>query len=134
MGGTPRRGTGDSGMGLVEIVIAMFLLALLATAALPVLIGALRLSAGNSSVTTATQLVEEQLAGARAQTATCGGLTAFAASTVPSVTDGTGAVLQPVRTITCPAAYPGTARFVATVTRGSTVVATATTLVYVSAA
>ena len=135
MSGTSPRGTGDTGMGLIEVVIAMFLLALLAMAALPLLIGTLKLSAGNSSVTTATQLVEEQLAQARAQTATCGGLTAFAASTVPTVTDGTGAVLQPARVVTCPAAYPGTARFVATVTNGGgTVVASATTLIYVSAA
>ena len=133
MRGRRIRETGDEGMGLIEIVIAMFLLALLAMAALPLLIGTLQLSAGNSSVTTATQLVEEQLAQARSQTATCGGLTAFAASTVPPVTDGTGALLQPTRTVTCPASYPGTARFVATVTRGTTVVASATTLIYVSA-
>jgi type II secretory pathway pseudopilin PulG len=134
MRGRRIRETGDTGMGLIEIVIAMFLLALLAMAALPLLIGTLKLSAGNSSVTTATQLVEEQLAQARAQTATCGGLTAFATSTVPAVTDGTGAVLQPARTVTCPGAYPGTARFVATVTRGGTTVAGATTLIYVASA
>ena len=134
MRGRRIRETGDEGMGLIEIVIAMFLLAVLAMAALPLFIGTLKLAAGNSSVTTATQLVEDQLAQARAQTATCGGLTAFAASTVPSVTDGSGAVLQPVRTVTCPGTYPGTARFAATVKRGTSTVATATTLIYVSAA
>jgi type II secretory pathway pseudopilin PulG len=124
----------DRGIGIVEIVIAMFLLALLAAATLPLFVGALRLAAGNSSVTTATQLVDEQLTQARAQTTTCSALTAFATTATTNVTDGTGKSLATTRTLTCPASYPGTARFTATVQASGTVVATATTLVYVSAA
>jgi type II secretory pathway pseudopilin PulG len=124
----------DSGIGIVEIVIAMFLLALLATATLPLFVSALKLSAGNSSITTATQLVDEQLTQARAQTATCSALTAFAATATSPVTDGTGKSLATTRTVTCPSTYPGTARFTATVHASGAVVATATTLVYVSAA
>jgi hypothetical protein len=112
----------------------MFLLALLATTSLPLFVSALKLSAGDSTVTTATQLVDEQLTQARAQTATCGALTALAATAVPNVTDGAGKSLTTSRTVTCPASYPGTARFTATVRAGASVVATATTLIYVSAA
>lgn len=124
----------DSGIGIVEIVIAMFLLALLATATLPLFVSTLKLASANSTVTTGTQLVDEQLSQARSQTATCGALTAFAATGVAAVTDGAGKSLATTRTVACPAAYPGTARFTATVRAGATVVATATTLVYVSAA
>jgi type II secretory pathway pseudopilin PulG len=124
----------DSGIGIVEIVIAMFLLALLAAGTAPLLVGALRLTAGNSTVTTATQLVEEQLTQARSQTATCSALTAFAATAMATVTDGAGKSLATTRTVSCPASYPGTARFTATVRTSGTDVATATTLVFVSAA
>jgi type II secretory pathway pseudopilin PulG len=124
----------DSGIGIVEIVIAMFLLALLATATLPLFVSTLKLSAGNSSITTATQLVEEQLTQARAQTATCSALTAFAGTATTPVTDGAGKSLATTRTVTCPSSYPGTARFTATVRAAGAVAASATTLVYVSAA
>jgi type II secretory pathway pseudopilin PulG len=124
----------DSGIGIVEIVIAMFLLALLATATLPLFVSTLKLANGNSTVTTGTQLVDEQLSQARSQTATCGALTAFAATAVANVTDGAGKSLATTRTVSCPASYPGTARFTATVRAGTTVVASATTLIYVSAA
>jgi type II secretory pathway pseudopilin PulG len=124
----------DSGIGIVEIVIAMFLLALLAVATLPLFVSVLKLSAGNSSITTATQLVDEQLTQARSQTATCAALAAFAATATTPVTDGTGKSLVPTRTVTCPSSYPGTARFTATVTASGTTLATATTLIYVSAA
>jgi len=124
----------DSGIGIVEIVIAMFLLALLAAGTAPLLVGALRLSAGNSTITTATQLVEEQLSQARSQTATCSALTAFATTATPAVTDGAGKSLATTRTASCPASYPGTARFTATVKAGGATIATATTLVFVSAA
>ncbi len=134
MTSTPETRTADSGIGIVEVVIAMFLLALLATVSLPVFVSALQLSNGNSTVTTATQLVEDQLAQARSQTATCGALTALAATAVPIVKDGAGKSLSTVRSVTCPSAYPGTARFTATVSASGSAVASATTLIYVSGA
>jgi type II secretory pathway pseudopilin PulG len=124
----------DSGISIVEIVIAMFLLALLAVVSLPLFVSTLKLSAGNSTITTATQLVDEQLTQARAQTATCSALTAFAATATAPLTDGAGASLSSTRAVTCPAGYPGTARFVATVRASGVVTASATTLIYVSAA
>ena len=134
MTSTPDGPAADSGIGIVEIVIAMFLLALLATTSLPLFVSALKLSAGNSTVTTATELVDEQMTQARSQTATCGALTAFAATATTAITDGTGKSLTTTRTVSCPSTYPGTARFTATVRASGIVRATATTLIYVSAA
>lgn len=128
--------TTDEGFGLIEIVVAMLILVVLSLSALPLLIGGMRLTAYDSSVTTATGMVSEQMTLARAQTATCSGLTTFAAAAVPAVTDGEGQVLTAARSVTCPASYPGTVRFTVSVTAAGnpTAVATATTLIYVSAA
>jgi prepilin-type N-terminal cleavage/methylation domain-containing protein len=127
--------TTDEGFGLIEIVVAMLILVVLSLSALPLLIGGMRLTAYDSSVTTATGMVSEQMTLARAQTATCAALTTFAAATVPAVTDGAGRVLTAARSVTCPATYPGTVRFTVAVTAGTTTaVATATTLIYVSGA
>ncbi|MFD6700113.1 MULTISPECIES: hypothetical protein [unclassified Microbacterium] len=45
----------EDGLGLVEVVIAMFLLALIAVSILPALVNGLRFSAQQSSVATATR-------------------------------------------------------------------------------
>lgn len=124
----------DSGIGIVEVVIAMFLLALLATTTLPLFVSALRLTVRDSTVTTSTQLLDEQLTQARSQTATCGALTTFAGTATAAVTDGAGKSLTTTRSVTCPSAYPGTARFSATIKASGSVVASATTLIFVSAA
>src|SRR3954451_5556957 len=126
--------TTDQGFGLIEIVVAMMILALLSIAALPLLVGGIRLAARDSTITTATGMVGEQMTLARAQGSTCSALTTYAALAAPSVTDGAGRVLSAAKTVTCPAAYPGTARFTVTVTAAgsATTVATASTLIYVS--
>ncbi|UYN83280.1 MAG: prepilin-type N-terminal cleavage/methylation domain-containing protein [Microcella sp.] len=51
----------EAGFGLIEIVVSMFLLALLAVAFAPVLISAIRASAANTTTATATQLVNERM-------------------------------------------------------------------------
>jgi len=125
------RAASDEGFGLIEIVVAMLILAVLSLSALPVLIGSMRLTALDSSVTTATGMVSEQMTLARAQTATCAALTTFAAVAVPTVTDGAVA-----KTITCPATYPDTVTFTVkvTVSGSGNTVATATTLIYAGGA
>ena len=60
------RGTDADGFSLVEVVIAMFLLAVLALAVLPALIGATRASVTNRSVLTATTFANGQLAAIQA--------------------------------------------------------------------
>lgn len=52
-----RRPGSDDGLGIVEVVIAMFLLALIAVSILPALVNGLRFSAQQSSVATATRQV-----------------------------------------------------------------------------
>jgi len=116
---SPREG--EAGLGLIEIVIAMFLFLLLAVAFLPLLVNGLRSSASNSTLATATQLVEQQLQKARAVGATCAAVQSFT-STVPApVTDPRGVVLYPQVTpvASCPASYPGTVSVSVKVTEGS---------------
>lgn len=55
----------DSGLGLIEIIISMFLISLLAIAFIPVLVSALRASELNSTVATATRLVAQAIDDAR---------------------------------------------------------------------
>lgn len=51
----------DAGFGLIEVVVSMFLLALLAVAFAPVLISSIQVSAANTTAATATQLVNERM-------------------------------------------------------------------------
>lgn len=99
---------GDKGFGLVEIVISMFLLALLAVAFLPLLVDSLRVTVRNATAATATQLVSEQLDAASLIPRTCAGLTAFEGAAVPTVTDERGTVYTPQRdAAACPSSgYP----------------------------
>jgi type II secretory pathway pseudopilin PulG len=55
----------DAGIGLIEIIISMFLIALLAIAFIPVLVSALRASELNSTAATATRLVAQAIDDAR---------------------------------------------------------------------
>ncbi|WP_411701126.1 hypothetical protein [Conyzicola sp.] len=125
-------------MGLVEIVVALFLLALLAVAFLPVLVQGLKQSAINATNATATQLVNRQIEAARA-IATCSGIQTYQAQLIPEEQDTRGVRLQATRTVgACPAAsaYPGTVSVVIKVTRLDTgaVLSTASTLVFLSGA
>lgn len=101
----------DTGFGLIEIVISMFLLGLLAIAFLPLLITSMRTTVTNSSIATATQLVNQQMDLARSAGNTCALLTTFGnASLAVTPPDARGVSYQPARTVTCPLTYPGTAR------------------------
>jgi type II secretory pathway pseudopilin PulG len=55
----------DAGLGLLEIVISMFLIALLAIAFVPVIISGIRAASLNSTVATATRLVSQAVDAAR---------------------------------------------------------------------
>lgn len=58
----------EVGIGLVEIVISMLLLALLATALVPVLLNGLRHASSSATLATATQLANDELERARSWT------------------------------------------------------------------
>lgn len=125
----------ERGLSLIEVVIAMMLLAILAVAFLPVLIQGLRLSADNATRATANQLANMQLETARALGGDCSDIVALETVSVPNVTDKRNVTLVTTRDAgSCPAAYPGTVEFSVTVTRLDTgaTLSTATTLIYVS--
>ena len=88
---------GDAGLGLVEIMIALFLLAILAISFLPVLIQGLQLSVRNATLSTASQLLNEELDRLSALDGTCAALAAHLAATPASTTDARGTVYQPRR-------------------------------------
>lgn len=82
--------TGEDGLGLVEILVAMLLLTILSVSFLPVLISGLQLAVRISQNNTATQLVNEQLDLLAGTDPTCAALTTFVSEAVPTVTDERG--------------------------------------------
>lgn len=100
----------DEGLGLIEIMISMMLLALLAVAVLPVLVQGLRQSSTNVVLATASQLVGKELDLVRALDANCITVSTFDDIAPPIVTDERGVSFEIHRSVgTCPAAaaYPG---------------------------
>jgi len=93
----------EAGFTLVEIIVSMFLLALLALSFLPLVVQSLRTSSSTTTLATATRLVSEELETVRATGAGCpadnGG-----AVMPPTFTDPRGVVLElrTDRTGTCP--------------------------------
>jgi type II secretory pathway pseudopilin PulG len=63
----------EAGIGLIEIVISMMLLALLATALVPVLVSGLKQASSSATLASATQLANDELERARSWT-TCSDL------------------------------------------------------------
>ncbi|MFC5928098.1 hypothetical protein D6T64_10345 [Cryobacterium melibiosiphilum] len=101
----------DSGFGVIEIVVSMFLLALLAIGFLPLLVQSLRVSVSNSTLATATQLVTQQMEELRALGTTCATLDTYASSEFSTVTAAGNHVLTITVDIDCPGAsvaYPTT--------------------------
>lgn len=133
----------DAGLGMIEVVVAMFMLALVAIAALPLLLNGMQRAAENSALATATQLVNEQLQLARIEPETCASIEAFATRPVGDLPDAGDAVLRVDRDLgDCPDGttadpFPGTIRLTVTVvdTAGGaeTALASASTLLLVRA-
>lgn len=130
--------TTDRGFGMIEIVVSMFLIAILALAALPILVTSMKLTATNVVITRATQVVSAQLDLARKQgelSPTCSALQGLTTVSPIAIADTGAEPLRYTRTVGgCPATYPGTVPVDATVTLVSTgaVLSTARTLVVVS--
>lgn len=125
----------DAGLGLIEIIVSMFLLALVAMAFLPVLIQGMKASVSNATLATAGQLVSEQMDQARALPSTCEALSAFDDVAVATAIDARGTVFLPHRQVgACPTAYPGLVAVRVWVTKdgASDPISEADTLVYVS--
>lgn len=121
----------DRGLGLIEIVISMFLLALLALAFAPVLIAGIRSSEANTTTATATQLVNERMQIAQASGPSCSAVASLAGEI--SLTDPRGTTIDVTTTVeTCPVGT-GTVEVVSVATRNDTgaAIAEASTLVFV---
>ena len=133
--------TNESGFGLVEIIVALFMLAILAVAFLPLLIQGLQLSANNATRATATQILHDRLEFVRTQSTTCSTIkSAVERTEISPVQDPRGISFQ-VKTVvaTCPtgaaAAIPGTIGITIEVRRADalteTPLAQAKTLVFI---
>ncbi len=143
----------DEGFSLVEVLIAMFLLAVLSLAVLPLLIGVTRASVSNRDVITATTLANARLAPLRAafpleqspakkcQTELISAIGAIATTDAnnPSLTVtvvATPEVTESGVPKVCPTAttqYPRTILITATVTGGGTPLAVVPTRILVGA-
>lgn len=123
---------GEEGVGLIEIVISMLLLAILAVALVPILVQGLKQSASNATLASATQLANEKIEQARAWK-TCGDVVA----STTSVTESRGVALTVDMTVgSCApsAENPVSVPVTVVVTRGDTggVVTTTKTLVFIA--
>jgi Tfp pilus assembly protein PilV len=126
----------ESGFGVVEIVVSMFLLGLIAIAFLPLLVQSLRVSVSNSTLATATQLVTQQMEELRSLGTSCATLDNYANTPFPTVTAAGNHVLTITIALDCPAAsaaYPTTVPATVSVTEKPDLVpiATAATLILV---
>lgn len=133
----------EDGFGVIEVVVSMFLLSILSVSFIPLLVNSIKSTGKNTTIATATQIVNQEIEGARAvrsPTATspsCLDITNFLSVTIASTTDPRGVTLIPKWDATsCPATYPGVVRARVSVTRsGSTTpMAQAVTLIYVASA
>lgn len=128
----------ESGFTIIEIVVSMFLLALLAMFFLPLLVQGMKTSVQNANLATASQLVSQQLDIARALPDNCDAVSSFDDAPVAVVSDSRGNYFQPYRQVgACPvppAHYPAVVKVTAWVTEvGDTRhLAEAVTLVYLS--
>lgn len=128
------RSANNSGFTLIEVVVAILLLAIVALGLIPGLVGALKVSSQNTNIATASQLVNQQIDAARAGTPTCATLTIYKNQILPPVVDRRGVSFQPKRSVTCTAGAAGAATVSVSVTLSGSpkMLATATTYVYVT--
>lgn len=133
----------EDGFGMIEIVVSLFLLSLLTMGFIPVLINSQRTAGANTTIATATQVVNQQIEGARSvrssslSTPSCLDVTKFLQVTLAPVTDPRGVTLQPQwNPAVCPSIYPGVVRVGVSVSKlgNATPIASAVTLIFVASA
>lgn len=101
----------QAGVSVVEIIMAMFILAVMSIGVLPLMMGAIQASAGNRDLVAATALANAQLATLQADFPnsaenSCAAVAAMAATGI-SDPSGSGATAT-ISVGNCPADYPGT--------------------------
>jgi type II secretory pathway pseudopilin PulG len=123
----------DAGLGLVEIVVAMFMLGILAISLAPLLIQGMQASVRNTTVAAGTQLASERVQVAKAASPVCADVLATAG--VTSITDARGVGLEATTVAgSCPGGTGvGTVSIEVTVVRTDTdeTVASVATFVFV---
>lgn len=133
----------DSGFGMTEVIVSLFLLSILSLSFIPLLVNSIKNTGTNTTIATATQIVNQQIEGVRAvrsptaTTPSCYDVTQFMQVTLATVTDPRGVTLIPKWDSTvCPSSYPGVVRARVSVSRSgqSNPVAQAITLIYVKSA
>ena len=133
----------ESGFGIIEVVVSMFLLGMMSVSFVPILLNSWKDTSANTTIATATQIVNEQIEGARAvrsassSTPSCADVLAYLQVTLPPVIDPRGVTLQPQwNSTTCPTMYPGVVRASVQVSRVgvTTPIASAVTFIYVGTA
>lgn len=121
--------TGDAaGFGLVEVIIAMFLLGIVAVAILPALWQGIVFSSQQASTATATRYMNSIVDDARA-TPTCTFLGSIAS--LPNVTDGRGVSMSTSTTTVSGCAPGSTAKITVSVVGEGRTLATTTALIYI---
>jgi hypothetical protein len=134
--GTTR--TSEDGLGLIEVMVSMLLLAMLAVAVVPVVTLAMTVSSTNVSLATASQLVDQEMDLARSLSPTCAAVSAWTSdSNGLLVSDPRGTVLQIHRAaISCPTNFPAAVPYAVWVgIQGSTAhLSSATTLIDLNSA
>lgn len=136
----PRNNQDDSGFSLVELVIAMFVLAVLSLAVLPLIVGTTDVSTQNRGLLAATAFANDQLAKIQQaypatpgdDTTSCVALRAL--ESAPPVTDPASGFEARLTIGACPAEFPASVPVVVTVSEGGTVVTSVTTRVRVGTA
>ena len=119
----------SGGFSIIEVLIAMFLLAIVAVALLPALFQGVQYSSQQSTVATATRELNALVEEAR-DTPTCASLSSVAVS--KSVTDGAGHTITTSGTVgTCPAVSKTVKLALTAVDSSGTTLATTTAVIYV---
>lgn len=133
----------QAGFGVIEVVVSMFLLGMMSVSYVPLLLNSWKDTGANTTIATATQIVNEQIEGARAvrstssSTPSCADVVAYMEVTLAPVIDPRGITLQPEwNPTTCPTTYPGVVRASVQVSRVglATPIASAVTLIFVATA
>lgn len=117
-----------AGFGLVEVIVAMLLLAVIAVAILPALWQGIVLSTRQASTATATRYMNSLVDDARS-TPTCAFLGSIAS--LPNVSDGRGVSLSTSTTSVTGCASGATAKLIVNVVGEGRTLATTTALIYI---
>ena len=117
-----------AGFSLIEVIIAMFLLGIVAVAILPALWQGMMLSSQQASTATATRYMNSIIDDARA-TPTCPFLSSI--SSLPAITDGRGVNLSTSTSSVTGCTAGATATLTVNIVGEARILATSTALIYI---